>query len=461
MEKKTISDSKFVVPLSGSVDEVKKQVEASLYLAHYFEARFDLLSQEAKAYIKTLQTPLIITLKPDELASLQTQYHEALTFNPEWIDIDYKWAEKAAFITTPVILSSHEGKSFKQVKAKLEQAATHFKGPLIMKIALASWSPLELFEILALLKAANLDGMRLLILFRGSQGRFMRLITPLMTPQLSFIAADEISRTDPGQITLEELETTYKPFKPLQPLPIYALLGKPTAQSRGPLFHNQRFIERGIKGLYVAIDLEKEQALTFVEKATSSKLFHGFSITMPYKTTFAPITKTDEPINTLAYKQGNWQAVNTDGQAAIELIKEHLNVQNAHIVILGTGGTAKAIANAAKEEGMQVTLISRSKKEVEGFLVETYEKLDSLDYDVLVQATPAGFKGQKGSVELKNAYFLKGKCFLECVQEETEFIHQALAHQGQVIRGSELFKRQAILQSLLWQNGQKPLSSVY
>ena len=453
MEKKTIPVSKIIVPLSGSLDEVKNQTLLSKNLADMFEARVDLLHVESITFLKSVDKPLILTLKPFCEKQLFDQYKRTLLLKPAYIDIDYKWISCIDTGDYPLIISCHDrlGASMLETIAIMQKKTKHLKN-VIIKVAIDQCSALEFFEVLDLLKRVNKDKICVIAIFTGEKGRFMRLITPLYAPQFSFVSADDKSKTDPGQISIDELSSIYKPWKSLKPLPIYALLGNPTAQSRGPFFHNTCFTEKNHLGLYVTIDLEKGEAESFLTRAIASNLFKGFSVTMPYKRAFSSITNTIEPINTLALVNQKWESVNTDGKAALELIGEHIEGRGSHLVILGTGGTAKAIANEAKKEGMHVTLISRDRdKQMEGFKVKGYDDLESLNYDALVQATPSGFKGEKGSITLKSKMFLKGKVFLECVQSErTPFIEQVRNKGGIIIHGSDLFERQALLQSSLF-----------
>ena len=73
--------------------------------------------------------------------------------------------------------------------------------------------------------------------------------------------------------------------------------------------------------------------------------------------------------------------INTDGPGAIACLEKRGEIQDKKIAILGTGGTAEAIAWAL---GYKARLVSR--KELPDF--------DPEPFDIIVQATKCGMEGE-------------------------------------------------------------------
>lgn len=465
-----MNKSAFILPLSGTISDVKAQIHGAKNYIALFECRLDLIQfqdlKEVSALLKSCKKPYMLTLKPETEQQLHAQWQWANSLEPSYIDIDVCHIEKLKMLPktkAELIISSHtheEGQSpmnaLKQLRAKAPKSA-------IIKIATNRYSALDLFDLLKFLQKDNQDQLRSIFLFTGVSGRFMRLMAPLYANQLSFVAFDEKSKTDPGQLTAHELETLYRPMLDLKQVPFFALLGRPTIQSKGPIFHNKRFLALGTKAIYTTIDLSDNDFLPFIKKVQASPFFKGFSITMPFKSRLIA-----NPINTLVFEKDQWRMFNTDGLAAASLLKERGIKRGMQVAILGTGGTAVAIAQALNKEGIEVAFISRTKTgNYKGNNVYSYSALKQIHYDALIQATPAGFNGEKFSTALKKEQFKKGAVYFECVQKtNTPFLEKAVEVSNTIIHGHELFQRQADLQSKRFTNAvlnvsTKALSSAF
>ena len=152
-----------------------------------------------------------------------------------------------------------------------------------------------------------------------------------------------------------------------------AVLGSPIEHSLSPVLHNAGYVATGLEGWeYTRIRCEVEELPSVVGGADPS--FRGFSVTMPCK--FAALDFADEvtgrarqigSANTLTRIDGGWRADNTDCEGALVALRELLGstpVRNA--VLVGAGGTARAVVWALREAGCErLTVINRSDRSAE------------------------------------------------------------------------------------------------
>ena len=178
---------------------------------------------------------------------------------------------------------------------------------------------------------------------------------------------------------------------------LFAIFGDPVAHSRSPLMHNHVFKSLGFKGCYTRIHLKDGSRLreTFFELGLS-----GANITVPHKE--AAFQACDEirgfankvgVVNTIIEEDGKLIGYNTDADGFIFSIKPFGTIKT--VLILGAGGTAKALSERFRDEQMDVTLMNRSEGRLEsykeaGFKTATWETIEIKSYDLIVNTTSAG-----------------------------------------------------------------------
>lgn len=307
---------------------------------------------------------------------------------------------------------------------------------------------------------SSLDAMRLLIALKGQKrrsiaipmgdrGSFGRVINIICGSYLTF--AGELFAI--GQIPLNEMKEKYRVHKLTKDSHIYALIGYPLSGSFGTRVHNKVMDSIGYNGVYVNIKLLQEEVGAFFRLAETLP-FKGFSVTMPLKEACFPhlTSFSDDSINTLKGTEG----FNTDGKGALNAIEEHFPVMGKTIVILGAGGTAKAIHKEAIKRGAEVYVLNRTEERAKelagsrGFGLNKIVELNDKGYDLLIDTTSAAFPVEKSQL-LQEAWFMDVKTVppVESLQK----------YASKVIYGKELFIHQATLQDEIWFNV-KPLERI-
>jgi shikimate dehydrogenase len=183
---------------------------------------------------------------------------------------------------------------------------------------------------------------------------------------------------------------------------LFAIFGDPVAHSRSPLMHNSVFKHLNYKACYTRVHLEDGSKLK--ETFFSLKL-SGANVTVPHKE--AAYEACDEVrgfakkvgvVNTLINEDGRLIGYNTDADGFIFAIKEFGDMKN--ILILGAGGTAKALASKFIDSGIKVSVINRSDSRLSYFKklgceCFSWDDFEIKKYDLVVNTTSAGLKDEE------------------------------------------------------------------
>ena len=180
---------------------------------------------------------------------------------------------------------------------------------------------------------------------------------------------------------------------------LFSIFGNPVSHSRSPLMHNSVFKHLNYKACYTRTLLKDSTKLkeTFFNLKLS-----GANVTVPHKE--AAYEACDEVrgfakkigvVNTLINENGKLIGYNTDADGFLYAISEFKNIQK--VLIIGAGGTAKALAIRFLEEKVDVSILNRSSKRLEYFKesachTSTWESFEVASYDLVINTTSAGLE---------------------------------------------------------------------
>lgn len=149
---------------------------------------------------------------------------------------------------------------------------------------------------------------------------------------------------------------------------LIALLGKPVKHSKSPYMHNRSFEILNLDFAYMAFEIENHKVEKSVE-AMRTLNAKGFNITMPYKEEVMMFldeidkgAKLIGSVNTVLNNNGKLIGYNTDGQGFVKSLEEkHIKFTDEKIVILGSGGSARAIAiQLALDSAREIVIANRT-----------------------------------------------------------------------------------------------------
>ncbi|MDA0717271.1 MAG: shikimate dehydrogenase [Cyanobacteria bacterium] len=147
------------------------------------------------------------------------------------------------------------------------------------------------------------------------------------------------------------------------------VLGDPVRHSLSPAMHNAALEKLGLNWVYLAMPTSSEQ-LAVVVKGLEGIDCRGLNVTLPHKQAVAGLCRSLSPlaqrvgaVNTLVrHQQGGWLGENTDVEGFLAPLRStEQNWQGQRAVILGCGGSARAVVAALVELGCSsISMAGRS-----------------------------------------------------------------------------------------------------
>ena len=262
-----------------------------------------------------------------------------------------------------------------------------------------------------------------------------------------------------------------------------ALIGNPVEHSLSPAIHNAAFQHLGLNYVYVAFKVEDvEGALRGIRALTGIR---GASVTIPHKVAVLPHLDEVDPtarnigaVNTIVSDRGRLTGYNTDATGALAALRAAgAPVDGGHVLILGSGGAARAIAFAlcmdAKVSALTIlavidqerdTLVrdlrDKTSASVSGFqlMPETLAR-HIADAQTMIHCTPVGMSPNVGEACVPAALLASHLTVMDIVYNplETRLLSDARRAGCRTVRGLEMFLHQAVGQFELWTQQPAPV----
>lgn len=244
---------------------------------------------------------------------------------------------------------------------------------------------------------------------------------------------------------------------------IFTIFGDPVSHSRSPLMHNTVFKTLGINACYTRTHLADGALLkeTFFAKKLS-----GANVTVPHKEAafnacdeIRGVAKKIGAVNTLIEENGRLIGYNTDAEGFYAAIQSFRPLSNA--LILGAGGTARALAIVLKDHNITPTILNRSENRLyyfqeNNFDCYTWETFTASTYDIIINTTSAGLSDNALPIEesLLMTLLSKSKCAVDVIYgKETPFLSAVKKASLPYKDGSNMLLEQGILANILFANG--------
>ncbi len=259
------------------------------------------------------------------------------------------------------------------------------------------------------------------------------------------------------------------------------VIGNPVEHSLSPAMHNAAFQALGLNYVYLAFRVEDvESALTGIRALG----IRGVSVTIPHKiTVMRGLDEIDEvashigAVNTIVNEGGRLVGKNTDGQGALLALERVEQVNDRRLVILGVGGTARAIAFTlvTKRKPAHVVLVGH-KPQKTADLADELRKCSSCpitvsNFDprhlaeeiaharILINTTPVGMHPNVGESPVPPDLLTERHVVFDVIYNpmETLLLHQARAKGARTLNGVPMFVRQGAEQFRLWTGVEPPV----
>jgi len=159
------------------------------------------------------------------------------------------------------------------------------------------------------------------------------------------------------------------------------IIGMPVTHSRSPTIHNFWLNAHGIRGAYVPLAVKPER-LKDALPGLAALGFRGCNVTMPHKQTAMPllhrISETARRIgavNTIVVEEdGALSGFNNDGNGFVQSLRDAKpgwRADEGPILLLGAGGSARAVTVALLENGArQIRIANRTAEKAQAIARE-------------------------------------------------------------------------------------------
>lgn len=457
-------------------------------VADVVELRIDYIKDvDLKRLLEKRTKPVIVTNRPireggrfngseeERIALLKL----AIRLQADYVDIEHDSIQHLCKDTelrvpTKIIVSYHNFREtpgdLTDIYKKLSQS-----GADILKIITYANNITDNVRIYRLLQQSQ---MTLISFCMGELGIISRILYKRFGSYLTFASLQAGKESAPGQISIHELLNTYQAQKQDKHSAIYGLIGNPVSHSISPIIHNTLFKELNFNGIYVPF---KVDTIGDFMKEFRGLDVKGYSVTIPHKESVVnhldaidPIAKKIGAVNTIVNKGGQLVGFNTDCEAAIKVLEgvnqvccggerpfaltKDMHLRGKKVTLIGAGGVARAIAFGLKDRQAQITIINRNYGRAQslardvGCLVRKFDETQSLDTDILINATPVGMFPKINETPIDKNKLKPSMIVFDTIYNpiETKLLHEAKAQGCKTINGLSMFVHQAAAQFKLW-----------
>lgn len=177
----------------------------------------------------------------------------------------------------------------------------------------------------------------------------------------------------------------------------FGLIGLTVSHSFSKNYFDEKFFREGLRDYHY--DLYELKNIEDIKQLLSENPeMCGLNVTIPYKEQVIKyLNEIDEAakqigaVNVIKIKEGKLSGYNTDSSAFKETLKKWFpNPKGSSALILGTGGSSKAVQQALKELKINFKLVSRDKNKAD----YSYEELKNNDAikssNLIINTTPLG-----------------------------------------------------------------------
>lgn len=236
----------------------------------------------------------------------------------------------------------------------------------------------------------------------------------------------------------------------------YGLIGKSLGHSFSPGFFKSFFKDNGIDAYYTLIELDAiDRVKPILEGA-----YHGLNVTIPYKEEIIPFLDELSPeataigaVNTIVFSEGKAIGFNTDAFGFQQSIKPFLTFEHERALILGTGGSSKAVGYVLRNLGIQVNFLSRNEPGGQQFSYEHVNEAMLSVCKLIVNCTPVGMFPAIDACPLPSFQGIgPSHLVVDLIYnpEETLLLKEAKSRGAATLNGLPMLKAQALKSWELW-----------
>ena len=254
---------------------------------------------------------------------------------------------------------------------------------------------------------------------------------------------------------------------------VTALFGYPVEHTLSPVMQNAAFDHLGLNCCYLPFSVPPDSLKQAVESIRALGLL-GANLTIPHKEAVIPfLDHLDEEaaiikaVNTIVNHEGKLTGYNTDGKGFMRSLDENLvSPVGKQVLIIGAGGSARAISYYLGREAGGLCLYNRSRDKAktlatyllsQGGAVRVIQSLRDLkEFDIIINATSLGLK-TSDPLPFDTAFLSPSQVVCDLIYHKTELCLKAEAKGCKTIGGAGMLLWQGALAFELWTGAVPPI----
>ena len=243
----------------------------------------------------------------------------------------------------------------------------------------------------------------------------------------------------------------------------FGLIGSTVSHSFSKAYFDEKFFRDGLRDYHY--DLYPLNNIDELKKLLKENPeICGLNVTIPYKeqvlkflSDIDPFAKTIGAVNVIKIRDGKLKGFNTDSDAFLETIEKwYPKTENSLALILGTGGSSKAVQVALKKLDIKFKLVSRDKM-LGDYTYEDLEKNPAIvkEANLIVNTSPLGMTPNTTAMppiqyeQLGPNHFVYDLIYNPA---RTMFLQKAEMHGSTIKNGLEMLHIQAEKAWTIWNN---------
>ncbi|MGC4021602.1 MAG: shikimate dehydrogenase [Cyclobacteriaceae bacterium] len=243
----------------------------------------------------------------------------------------------------------------------------------------------------------------------------------------------------------------------------FGLIGSTVSHSFSKSYFDEKFFREGLRDYHY--DLYQLKNVDEIKKLLSENPeLCGLNVTIPYKeqvlkflNDIDPTAKNIGAVNVIKIKDGTLKGFNTDSDAFYETVQKWFPVvKDAKALVLGTGGSSKAVQQALKKLSIPFETVSREKSKAN----HTYESLEKnkniiSEASLIINTTPLGMSPDTNNLPPINYELITPHHFVYDLiynPARTLFIQKAEMRGATIKNGLEMLQIQAEKAWAIWNN---------
>ena len=261
---------------------------------------------------------------------------------------------------------------------------------------------------------------------------------------------------------------------------LYGIFGFPLGHTLSPVMQEAAARALGLKVFYLPFEASRKDFFRLMRRLADLVL-DGFNVTVPYKEDVCRFLDRLEPsaraigaVNTAVRRSGHWTGFNTDVTGFLTALKKEgrFKIRGKRILILGAGGSARAVAyGLAKRGAKAITLANRTKSRARK-IVKRFQKLFPgveflgtglgacpVGVDLVVNATSVGLRPRDRAL-VRPSDFPRRTLFVDLIYKpaETNLLRRARQSGHRTLNGLGMLLYQGAEAFRLWTGRRAPVS---